>query len=176
MAYPEQSAVDVVYERCVAWLIDFVARLVVMFAVAGGFVGLLLVTLSPEAALAPGLGEILGFTAAIAGIVGYGAVLETYWNGQTVGKRLMGIRVVDETGGPIDLQQGILRNLPGLFWFSAGSVVVGLSAMMASGMRQRVFDRVAGTYVVDVDEHDVSDPEEDSDYERDVDVWDTSRF
>jgi len=40
----------------------------------------------------------------------YGGVLETYWNGQTIGKKLMGIRVISSDGQPINGMQAMLRN------------------------------------------------------------------
>ncbi|MCA9213520.1 MAG: RDD family protein [Planctomycetales bacterium] len=41
----------------------------------------------------------------------YGALLETYWNGQTIGKRMMGIRVLRYDGQPINGLQGVMRNV-----------------------------------------------------------------
>ena len=41
----------------------------------------------------------------------YGGLLETYWNGQTVGKKLMGIRVISSDGQPINSMQAMLRNV-----------------------------------------------------------------
>ena len=44
---------------------------------------------------------------------GYGAFCEGVFNGQTVGKRAMGIRVISERGVPISGAQAVLRNLVG---------------------------------------------------------------
>ncbi len=41
----------------------------------------------------------------------YGGLFETYWNGQTPGKRMMGIRVVTVDGQPINAMQAVLRNI-----------------------------------------------------------------
>ena len=93
----------------------------------------------------------------------YGAVLETYWNGQTIGKRLTRIRVLTVDGQPINGLQAMLRNLmrladmmpliplsvlgdetPGVFV----SCFVGLSFSLMSKRYQRLGDLVCGTIVV----------------------------
>lgn len=40
----------------------------------------------------------------------YGCVFETWWNGQTPGKRLLGLRVMSYTGKPINAAQAVFRN------------------------------------------------------------------
>jgi uncharacterized RDD family membrane protein YckC len=55
------------------------------------------------------------------GFVAYTVVAE-YYDGQTVGKRVMGIQVVRESGARISLGQSVLRQLPFLaqfFWIDA---------------------------------------------------------
>ena len=67
--------------------------------------------------------------------------------GATVGKHLLGTRVVAEGGSPIDLPAAVIRNLlrivDGLFGYLLGAVVASCSPR-----RQRIGDRVAGTFVV----------------------------
>ncbi len=41
----------------------------------------------------------------------FGALFETFWNGQTPGKRMLGIRVVGTDGQPINGMQAVLRNI-----------------------------------------------------------------
>ena len=41
----------------------------------------------------------------------YGGLLETFWNGQTIGKRALGLRVVTTAGEPINGLQAVLRNI-----------------------------------------------------------------
>lgn len=80
--------------------------------------------------------------------VGYGLLLEGFWNGQTVGKKILGIRVVREDGGPIGVEESVVRNLgrfvDGLFYY-----LVGIYFISRSEMRQRWGDRLAGTLVVE---------------------------
>ncbi|MHC5541952.1 RDD family protein, partial [Singulisphaera rosea] len=44
---------------------------------------------------------------------GYRAACEVFLNGQTLGKRMMGLRVVTDRGVPITATQALLRNLVG---------------------------------------------------------------
>lgn len=78
----------------------------------------------------------------------YGGLLEGYWNGQTVGKRLLDIKVVDVRGTDPSVEQALVRNFPAVVLFSWLTTVVALAAVATSDRRQRVFDRAANTYVV----------------------------
>ncbi len=79
----------------------------------------------------------------------YFGLFEALWNGQTPGKRLVGIRVVAVEGQPITPFQAILRNIlrvvdaqPGGFY------LVGLVAATLNDRFQRLGDLPAGTMVV----------------------------
>jgi uncharacterized RDD family membrane protein YckC len=78
----------------------------------------------------------------------YGGVLETLFNGQTPGKKLMQIRVLSVDGQPINALQAVLRNvlrtadaLP-LFY------QLGLLTAMMNDRFQRLGDLACGTMVV----------------------------
>ena len=77
----------------------------------------------------------------------YYALLEGFWNGQTVGKKLLGIKVVRLDGRPPDFAQAMMRTLlrlvDGLFFYFLGAMFV-----ITSRRQQRLGDRVAGTTVV----------------------------
>ncbi len=80
---------------------------------------------------------------------GYGAFCEGVFNGQTLGKRLMGIRVVSEQGVPITGAQAVLRNLVGALDGPIPFVyLLGLSSMLLTRKFQRLGDLAAGTMVV----------------------------
>ncbi|GAB3691690.1 hypothetical protein GCM10028857_29380 [Salinarchaeum chitinilyticum] len=81
----------------------------------------------------------------------YNVVTEDLWNGQTVGKRLVDIRVRSDGGGRASLQQIALRNLPALLWSNGLIYVVGLLSATVDERNQRNFDKVADTVVVDAD-------------------------
>lgn len=92
----------------------------------------------------------------------YGGLFETYWNGQTPGKRMMRIRVVSDEGQPINGWQAVLRNflraadaLPPVVLFNIGpfpvsfpSYLLGLLTAAMSERYQRLGDLAAGTMVV----------------------------
>ena len=79
--------------------------------------------------------------------VGYYIVLEAQ-SGATLGKRVVGLRVVKlEGGGPIDWQASLSRNLlrliDGFFFYLVGAIIV-----WSSDKKQRLGDKVAGTVVI----------------------------
>ena len=90
----------------------------------------------------------------------YGGLLEAVWNGQTLGKRAMHIRVVTIHGQPIRAWQAVLRNvlrivdaMPPAPLFAGSSefvllFLVGLVSAALSDRYQRLGDMAAGTMVV----------------------------
>jgi len=90
----------------------------------------------------------LGGAAAFVFFLGYDIYYEGCCNGQTPGKRTAGLRVVRDTGGPIDVQAACIRNLVGLadflpFFYLGGGLVALLNAR-----GQRLGDMAAGTVVI----------------------------
>jgi uncharacterized RDD family membrane protein YckC len=79
---------------------------------------------------------------------GYFAIFETIWNGQTPGKRYAGIRVIKESGRPINSFEAIGRNLMRAVDGLPGVYGVGLVCMMCNRQSRRLGDFVAGTIVV----------------------------
>jgi uncharacterized RDD family membrane protein YckC len=76
----------------------------------------------------------------------YGVLFETFMNGQTPGKYMVGLRVLSDTGEPINGMQATLRNL--LRAADLFVPVVGLVVMSLNKKFQRLGDIVAGTIVV----------------------------
>jgi uncharacterized RDD family membrane protein YckC len=79
---------------------------------------------------------------------GYFAIFETIWKGQTPGKRYAGIRVIKESGRPINAFEAIGRNLMRAVDGMPGMYGVGLVCMMLNRQSRRLGDFVAGTVVV----------------------------
>ena len=79
---------------------------------------------------------------------GYFALFEIIWKGQTPGKRVAGIRVIKESGRPINAFEAIGRNLMRAVDFLPGIYGVGLVCMMLNKQSRRLGDFVAGTVVV----------------------------
>jgi len=89
---------------------------------------------------------------------GYFSYFEWRWNGQTPGKRMMDLRVIDDRGMSIDAFQSLTRNLfrivdmmPFLFaldFISIGFYALGGIAAWVSPQQKRLGDWAAGTLVI----------------------------
>jgi uncharacterized RDD family membrane protein YckC len=126
--------------RLYAMLLDAV---IVLGAVNG--IGLLVYWIFAKA---PGFGVMVITLAEFAIGFAYGALLEGFWNGQTIGKRLFHLRVIDQTGLPLRVEQAWVRNLMRVFDALPLAYLVGGISVMSSPLMQRFGDRVAGTLVV----------------------------
>jgi uncharacterized RDD family membrane protein YckC len=94
----------------------------------------------------------------------YYPVMEILTNGQTVGKKIMGIRVIRLEGGQASVSQYILRwmfrtiDFPtwiffsiwqgAMPWYSSVLVFSGIASVLISNKSQRIGDIVAGTIVI----------------------------
>jgi uncharacterized RDD family membrane protein YckC len=82
--------------------------------------------------------------------LGYFALFEGSGSGQTVGKRLLGIRVVDfETGMPIPYGRAFARNIGR--WLSGLVFLLGYLWMLWDRDGQTWHDKIASTTVVPVE-------------------------
>jgi uncharacterized RDD family membrane protein YckC len=89
---------------------------------------------------------------------GYFVFFERFWNGQTPGKRLLGIRVVRDGGYPIELMDSIIRNLIRVLEFTLGFYFLSVVCMLLSSENKRLGDYAAGTIVVRDRTMEISDP------------------
>ena len=91
-------------------------------------------------------GIIVLFTVLV--FVGYPLVFETATRGRSVGKMVMGLRVVSEDGGPERFRQAMFRALASVveIWMLLGSPAVICS--MLSPKAKRIGDIFAGTVVI----------------------------
>ena len=82
-----------------------------------------------------------------------GVVLEWFWNGQTVGKRLLGLRVIDARGLRLTFPQVLIRNIFRLI--DQLPVLYALGGLIAwlSPKRQRLGDMAGGTVVTSQPPH-----------------------
>ncbi|OBG31114.1 RDD family protein [Mycobacterium sp. E3198] len=89
---------------------------------------------------------LLVFTVLV--IVGYPLVFETASRGRSVGKIVMGLRVVSDDGGPERFRQALFRALASVveIWMLAGSPAVICSLL--SPKAKRIGDVFAGTVVI----------------------------
>lgn len=79
---------------------------------------------------------------------GYFIVFEGFGNGQTPGKKLLGIRVVRDGGYPIDIGASFIRNLVRAGEFALAFYAVSAVSTILSPENKRLGDMAAGTIVV----------------------------
>jgi uncharacterized RDD family membrane protein YckC len=79
---------------------------------------------------------------------GYFALFEAFWNGQTPGKRMLRLRVIQQSGRPIGLFESMGRNLIRIIDMLPGFYLIGAVCIFATRRQQRLGDMVAGTLVV----------------------------
>ena len=125
--------------RALAWILD--AAAILLLSQGAEKLCEWLGSVNPDWAAA--LQAILYFTIS----VGYGIALEWRWHGQTLGKRVMGLRVVDAQGLRLKLSQVVLRNLLRLVDMLPVAYLVGGLASVCSRNCQRLGDLAAGTIV-----------------------------
>lgn len=97
---------------------------------------------------------VIGWLIAIAGIIsfiffwGYYIFFEILWNGQTPGKRQVGLRVIRVDGTPVTPSEVVIRNLVRIIDFLPTAYGVGVVTMFINSSSRRVGDLAAGTIVV----------------------------
>jgi uncharacterized RDD family membrane protein YckC len=80
--------------------------------------------------------------------LGYAIYFEVKWNGQTPGKWWAGIRVLRESGAPVDFRAAAVRNVLALADFLPTLFLLGALLTLITPRRQRLGDLAAGTIVV----------------------------
>jgi uncharacterized RDD family membrane protein YckC len=129
------------FRRLPALLIDYAI-------LVAGMIILSIVTSLTVSFLSPGLAMALILLAWFVSQWFYMGLFETYMNGQTPGKRLVGLRVLTTDGQPVNGMQSIMRNFfRGADLFPA-MPIIGLVVMSCNQRSQRLGDLVAGTIVV----------------------------
>lgn len=86
----------------------------------------------------------------------YWTGLEVLWRGQTLGKRLMRIRVVRSDGSPVGAFESAVRNLLRLIDFLPGCYPIGVITMLIDRRHRRLGDIVAGTILVREEDFDLT--------------------
>jgi uncharacterized RDD family membrane protein YckC len=81
-------------------------------------------------------------------LFGYFIFFEALWNGQTPGKKLLGIRVVRDGGYPIDFGASLIRNLIRVGEATVGYYLLAAISALISPENKRLGDIAAGTIVV----------------------------
>jgi len=151
---PEQTSLEFplagVGSRCMALLLDTLIQFIVFLIL------ILLLALfryvSPSSANGLGLGglwaQAIIYFAIFLIYYGYFAFFESIWNGQTPGKRVAHLRVIQESGRPLQVWQAFARNLMRIVDSIPFCYAIGMTSMLISKQNRRLGDFVAGTVVV----------------------------
>lgn len=130
------------YDWTAKWTIVLLLFCGLLFAAWGlGFTGLL------EAGAGPILLGIWLFISFVF-FIGYDILFEAYKNGQTPGKKQLGIRVIREGGSPVDFSAAAIRNLVGIADFLPAFYLLGGTLLLLNKQAQRLGDMAAGTIVI----------------------------
>ncbi len=128
--------------RILAWLVDISISSIAAYAVI-----MFVITIGA-------LGSLTGFATAIAFVVWFLAswcylvFLEYRWNGQTIGKKIFGLRVIQQSGVRIGFYHSAVRNLIRPLDHLPLLYLVGGTLSVLSESSQRLGDLAAGTVVV----------------------------
>lgn len=128
------------FMRFVAWLIDCmaIAASILLLAALAGVLGIVSFDVA---------GAFVTFAAFVVA-VGYGMTLEWVWRGQTIGKRIMRLRVIDAQGLRLRFSQVVVRNLLRPVDMLPKMYLVGGIACFVSRLGQRLGDLAANTVVI----------------------------
>lgn len=118
----------------VLFLVMYFATIAFPQLVIGGIVG-------------PWIGAVLIFFAFVI-YYGYFAIFEALWNGQTPGKRAVGIRVMKDTGRPLTVGETIGRNLMRIIDQMPGFYAVGIVCAVVNSQHKRLGDMLVGAVLV----------------------------
>lgn len=156
---PEQ--IDLLYDlaglgsRFMAIAIDMLIQGAVIGALAAVFgFGAALFALNLRDLFGRNSGAVLSVGIAVAVLLiflltwGYFLIFELIWNGQTPGKRVVGIRVLTTRGEPVTLVHALVRNLLRPVDMLPSSYMVGAICILVTRRCQRLGDIAAGTVVV----------------------------
>jgi uncharacterized RDD family membrane protein YckC len=129
--------------RFASALIDYLIQAAIIIALS--LVLGLGVGLSPgSSGFAAALWTVLAFLL----FVGYDITFEVLSSGRTPGKRLNGLRVVREDGGPVTFPISAVRNVLRIIDILPGTYLVGIASILVARRNQRLGDLAAGTLVV----------------------------
>ena len=126
--------------RFLAWFIDAlcIGVLMTLFGIALGLIGV----------ISPNFAAALSFLSYFTISIGYGIFLEWSWRGQTIGKKLFRLRVVDVEGMRLQFNQIVTRNLLRFIDSLPMFYLVGGLACWLNRNGQRLGDLAANTIVI----------------------------
>lgn len=145
-----QTAQNIEVEYDVASLGDRVVARIIDGLILGAYVMAFVLIFFIGGYTGPGNEAVIGFVFLFAflPIMFYDLVMEQFFNGQSIGKKVMKIKVISLNGAQPTFSQYLLRWLFRLVDFSLSGSLVGLITVAVSENKQRVGDMVAGTTLI----------------------------
>ena len=131
--------------RFLAVALDWTIQGVTLFALLIGVTALIGVT---NANLGVGLAVALFFLLVFVVLWGYPTAMETLWRGRSLGKAVIGLRVVTVEGAPVRFRHAAIRATLGLVDFLLTSGGAAVICVLLTRRSQRLGDLVAGTVVL----------------------------
>ena len=131
--------------RALAWLLDVLIMLVLLFILSLLIELMMPSSMSDEVNGDAGVGLMLLLYFFITW--GYDIFFEV-WGGGTLGKRALGLRVMHANGTPVGLRSSVIRNILRSVDFLPMFYALGLISLMLSQKFQRLGDILGGTVVV----------------------------
>jgi uncharacterized RDD family membrane protein YckC len=130
--------------RALACAIDFVLQAIALGLLLALLLGFLITGASDA------LSAAIVIVVALLVLIGYRAVMETLTRGRTLGKMMLGLKVVRDDGSSIRFRHALVRSLLWLFvdfapWFGSSP---GIVASLMNKQGKRIGDMVAGTVVI----------------------------
>jgi uncharacterized RDD family membrane protein YckC len=129
--------------RMLAIAIDLAVQLVAL-----GILLVLVAATRADGGLDDAAGAAIALGVTVLVIVGYPVIFETLSRGRSLGKLVLGLRVVGDDGGPERFRQALVRSLASVLeiWALLGAPALITSLLSARG--KRLGDIFAGTFVI----------------------------
>jgi uncharacterized RDD family membrane protein YckC len=130
--------------RALACAIDVIIQGIALTVLLTTLLGFLITQASSA------LADALVFVVILLVLIGYRVVMETLTRGRTLGKMMLGLKVVRDDGSSIRFRHALVRSLLWVFvdfapWFAASP---GIVASLMNKQGKRIGDIVAGTVVI----------------------------
>lgn len=126
--------------RALAWAIDVLVMLALILTAAK--------LIEPLTPVLGGFAQALLYVAIFLVQWWYGTLLEWWWGGQTIGKRIVGLRALSKNGVRMDFMQATVRNFVRVIDLLPGIYLVGGLSTLLDSQNRRLGDLAAGTVVI----------------------------
>jgi uncharacterized RDD family membrane protein YckC len=125
-----------------------IAQILDLLILAGVLIGITFAAIAVGQAGSATVAFLLGVIGGFVVVFGYFWTCESFWSGQTIGKKVFRLRAVGDRGEPMTFFQAGIRNVVRIVDFLPYAYGVGLVVLFINGKGKRLGDLAAGTVVV----------------------------